>query len=96
MLALLICTCTQPLPCADLATLAHACDNILTGTYHSGGYLYDFVKPDQPRGSVRRDLKLDNTLLDNSKPPVLKLCDVRGPHIYVADIYLPMLPGPAA
>lgn len=26
-----------------------------------------------------RDLKLDNTLLDNSKPPVLKLCDVRGP-----------------
>ncbi len=27
----------------------------------------------------RRDLKLDNTLLDDQKPPVIKLCDVRAP-----------------
>ncbi len=26
---------------------------------------------------MRRDLKLDNTLLDEQSPPVLKLCDVR-------------------
>lgn len=35
----------------------------------------DNVSDSITKGPLRRDLKLDNTLLDDSDPPMLKLCD---------------------
>lgn len=41
--------------------------------------------------ALRRDLKLDNTLLDEQSPPVLKLCDVRTTSVSIKPLKFTLL-----